>query len=113
MRPRWALAPVLAALGGCAVVVVHADGGRPQLSAWPLGVRVERGDGAAVSVNVQAVGVVSGPQTLAVGLSSLDADVIDARCSVALVHAPVSDPRPFERLAGATKAECFKPEGEP
>lgn len=105
---------MLLALGGCTLAVVSADGGKPQLSVWPLGLRVSRGDAAAVSVSASTVGMWSGCYTAGVGFTRIDCDVIDiGQCSAALVHAPLRDPKLLNRLAKATAIECPKPEGEP
>jgi hypothetical protein len=103
------LAPLL---GGCAAVVVHVEGAPPKLSLWPLGVRIERGQAAAVSVSARTLGVASGCYAAAGGLSRIDCDVIDVRqCGVAIVQAPVSDPNLVDRLVEATRASCPKPRG--
>jgi len=100
-------------LSACAIVSVQADGGRPSVGVYPLGVRVSRGDAQAVSVSVRTIGLWSGCYATQLGLSSTDCDVIDAKaCSAALVHTKSPNPKFIDRLAGATRAVCPNP-GEP
>lgn len=113
MTPRRrlvALVAMLPALAGCAVVEVRADGGRPRIGLYPLGVRVERGDARALSVSARTAGLWSGCAGAGAGLAAVDCDVIDVTaCSAALVHARSNDPTLIGRLAGDTQALCPKP----
>lgn len=110
MKPFLAL--LCAPLAACAVVSVQADGGRPQVGVYPLGVHIARGDARAVSVSARTVGLWSAPFSAGLGAAHVEADVIDAKaCSAALVHARTADPTIIGRLAGAARAVC--PKGEP
>jgi len=73
-------------LSGCAVVVVKADGGSPNLSAYPLGVRIERGGADAIGVRQWSLGLWQSCQAAGVGLSSSFCVVIDPKsCSAVIV----------------------------
>jgi len=105
---------LLPALAGCAIVSVRAEGGRPQIGVYPLGVHISRGDATAVSVSTRTVGVSSGCGFTSAGVISTDCDLIDVRaCSAALVHARSTDPTLIGRLAGETRAVCPNSKGEP
>lgn len=76
-------------LGGCAVVSVCADGGKASLSAYPLGVRVDRGTTAAVRVDAVSVGLVQGPLMDAAGVSVSHYVVADpTRCAAVFSGKP-------------------------
>ncbi len=82
---------VCLALGGCAVVVVKAEGGRPELSAWPLGVKVSRGQADAIGVRQIGLGLSLSCAAVNVGVSSSFCVVIDARsCTAAIMEGHVS-----------------------
>lgn len=74
-------------LGGCAVVVVKADGGKPELSAWPLGVRVARGSADAIGVRQIGLGLSLSCAAANLGISSSFCVVIDDRaCTAAIME---------------------------
>lgn len=109
---KLAALALLPALGGCAVVSVYADGGRPQVGLYPLGVHVSRGDAQAVSVSTRTLGVSTGCGFTSAGVVSTDCDLIDVRaCSAALVHARATNSSILDRLAGAHRAVCPNPKG--
>jgi hypothetical protein len=102
-------------LSGCvSIVSVRSDGGQAHVGVYPFGVRVSRGDAAALSVSARTVGAWSGCAGAGVGVAQVDCDVIDVRaCSAALVHARTPDPTLIGRLAGETRAVCPNPKSEP
>ena len=82
-----ALIGVALMLQGCAIVVVQVADQPPRLSAWPLGVRVERGPNDAVSVDSKSVGLVGGCGLIGVGFQRCDQIRVDARtCGVAVIE---------------------------
>ncbi|HEY3812870.1 MAG TPA: hypothetical protein VGL66_06560 [Caulobacteraceae bacterium] len=96
-------------LPGCAVVVARTADAPPRLSAWPFGVRVERGRGDAVSVDSASLGMVAGCGLVGLGLQRCAQIRIDAHgCGVAIVEQP--DPKSralLARIAGQARAACL------
>lgn len=79
------------ALSGCvSIVEVQADQGRPRLSIWPAGVRVERGSADAISVRSLQFGadLNTGCGVVAtIGVAAERCVVIDPRASLAIIDA--------------------------
>lgn len=105
-----------AALGGCTIVEVRAEGAPPRLSAWPLGVRVDRGANGAVSVNSQSVGPYAGCGVVGLGYQHCDQIAVDpASCGVAIIEKPAtSDRSVLARISDQSRATCLRqPESKP
>ncbi len=97
------------ALSGCAVVIVKADGGNPRLSAWPLGVRVDRGSSRAMGVKQLALGLSESCFSAAVGVTSSFCVVIDGRtCTAAIVdgHADPAAKGWLNNIVSQAEAHC-------
>lgn len=96
-------------LQGCAIVVVQTAAQKPRLSAWPFGVRVERGGDDAISVDSTTLGLITGCGMLGIGFQRCDQIRIDARtCGVAIIEKP--DPRDrklLSRVADQARASCL------
>ena len=97
-------------LQACAIVVVQTPDQKPRLSAWPLGVRVERGPDDAISVDSKSVGLVGGCGMLGVGFQRCDQIRVDARtCGVAVIEQPdrAGCCSILARMADQVRATCL------
>lgn len=98
-------------LGGCAVVVVHSDGGPPRLSAWPLGVRIERGSSEAFGVEQTGLGFWTSCWGAGVGVVKSWCVVIPpGRCSAAILYSDGkrdAPPAALGSLFGRADFDCL------
>ena len=93
-----ALAIAILPLGACAIVAVQADGGRPELSAWPLGVKVARGSADAIGVRQWSAGFWGSCYAAGLGVSSSFCVVIDAKTCTAVIMDGGHDSRPAKGI---------------
>lgn len=95
------------ALSGCAIVDVHTPDGRAHLSAWPGGVRIDKGNATAVSTTIVSVGAVFGSTFAGVGIQRIEETDIDPRaCSAAIIHANTENPDLLDTLSHGAAVEC-------
>ena len=97
------------ALQGCAIVVVQTADEKPRLSAWPLGVRIDRGADDAVTVDSTSIGLVGGCGLAGLGVQRCREIRIDARgCGVAVVEQPDKKSLALlARIASGARAQCL------
>jgi hypothetical protein len=77
-----------APLSACTVALVQADGGQPRLSAWPLGLKVERGSADAVAVRHLTLGASYVCGVAGAGVEAGACIVVDpSSCGVAILDA--------------------------
>ena len=111
MRPALAILATCQLLGGCAVVVVQADGGKPHLSAYPLGVRIDRGQADAVGVKQWSLGLWQSCSAAGIGLSSSYCVVIDPKsCTAAIIDGSHSGPAArgiLSKIARQAEFDCL------
>ncbi len=97
------------ALSGClSVMEVRADGGKPRLSVWPSGVRIERGSADAVSVRGVVLGAYAGCRTASLGATVASCTVIDPTgCPVAVTSsASPAERKQLGELADQLAGQC-------
>ena len=104
------IAPLFAALlSGCAIVEVRTADKPPELSLWPLGVKVDRGAGDAVTVNQLSAGVAFDCLGVTLGVAKSSCSVIDpTSCGVAIVRPDAFTDMDFlARVSDQTRATCL------
>ena len=103
-------------LGGCAIVVVKADDGPPRLSAWPLGVKVERGRADAIGVRQIGVGLSLDCIGARLGAWSSKCVVIDDQaCTAVIVDGPANPAARgiLSKIAETAELDCLAKQGNP
>lgn len=111
MKPLAVSLLALLTLPGCALVLVSADGGRPSIAPYLLGVKVSRGRADAIGVRQFSAGFWRTCYAAGLGVSSSFCVVIDARsCAAAIMedgHGAVADKPLLTRIANKAHAECL------
>lgn len=110
IRAALAAIALAASLGGCAIVTVHAQGGRPHIGFYPFGVRIERGSADALTVAYTNVGLMDGCGFVGLGATHINCTVIDPQtCGVAVIEKPAKRAKgPLAKVSDQVRAWCLR-----
>lgn len=103
--------------GGCAIVEVRTADAPPKIGVYPFGVKIERGDADAVTVDATSIGAIADVNCgiFGLGLVKSSCAVMDPRsCGIAIVHPDKNTDRDLlERVSGSSQAECLHRKEKP